>query len=233
MNCGFTLNHYKEIIELARDKGYTITPVSGYDDELVNSKTIVLRHDIDFSLEFAYELASIEYDLGVPSSYYVLLHAETYNALSPKSIGMIESINGMGHEIGLHYDSRYSISHESDLINSIIKKGIYSYSQHAPGLTKKEEYQGLLDVRDIDAKYISDSGRNWREGCVCEHIGKEKKLHVLIHPEWWVTDSKSREDMLHQFFLSLLDKSVRDIREIKQLLYEYYRDDLKHGGSNV
>jgi len=229
LNCGFTLNHYKEIIELAKDEGYTITSTVQYLDGL--KKPLVLRHDIDFSIEMAYELANIEYDLGIQTSYYVYLHAPTYNALAPDSMKMIQAMHDMGHEIGLHYDSRYSMSHESDIISGIIRKGIYSYTQHAPGLTKKESYQALIDPFDLDLKYISDSGRNWREGCVCQHIGKDKRLHVLIHPVWWMTESKDREDALHKLWLSLQDKSVRDVKEIKQLLYEYYRDDLKKGGS--
>ena len=229
MKCEFSLNHYREIIELAKDKGYKILPIKKYVDS--NGKTLLLRHDIDFSLEYAYELANFEYDLGICSSYYVLLHAETYNALSPTSMTMIETIHRMGHEIGLHYDSRYSLSHESDILSSIIRKAIYSYAQHFPTGTKQEEYQGLLDVKSLnkDYKYLSDSGRNWRELCVCHHLekGKNKKLHICIHPEWWVTNSKTPEDMIHQLWLSLQNKTVRDIQEIKQMLYEYYRDILR------
>ena len=228
MQCGFTINHYKEIIELAKDKGYTITSTIGYLDEL--KKPLLIRHDIDFSLEYAYELANIEYDLGIQTSYYVYLHAPTYNALAPDSMKMIEAMYKMGHEIGLHYDSRYSMSHESDIVSGIIRKGIYSYSQHCPTLTKKETYQALIDPFDLGLKYISESGRNWREGCLCQHLGKDKRLHVAIHADWWVTNSKSREDMLHQLWLSMQDKSVRECKAIKQMLYEYYRDDLKRGG---
>ena len=229
MNCGFTLNHYKEIIELAKDEGYTITPTIGYLDEL--KKPLLLRHDIDFSIEMAYEMANFEYDLGICSSYYVMLHSPTYNALAPDSIEMIRQMYKMGHEIGLHYDSRYSMSFETDILSRINMKAIYSYTQHAPGLTKKEEYQTLVDPNDLDLKYISDSGRNWREGCVCQHIGKDKKLHVLIHPVWWITESKDRQDAIHKLWLSFQDKTVKDVKDIKQLLYEYYRDDLKMGGS--
>src|ERR1044072_7356215 len=99
LNCSFTLQHYKECIELAKDKGYSIIPVKDYDKQ---KKVILLRHDIDFSLEYAYEFANIEYDLGVCSSYYVYLHSPTYNALSPKSMEMIKAMKDMGHEIGLH-----------------------------------------------------------------------------------------------------------------------------------
>ena len=229
MKCNFSLDHYREIIQLAADKGYIITPVRKHTD--VNIKQILLRHDIDFSLEFAYELANIEYDLGIASSYYVLFHAETFNPLGPKGMGMLESMSKMGHEIGLHYDSRYSVSHESDLVSAISRKPITSYTQHVPTLSSKEDYQGLLNPNELeDYKYISDSGHNWREGCVCQHIGKEKKIHVSMHPEWWVTNSRDREDMTHQLWLSLQNKTVRDVHDIKQMLYDYYRDDLKLGG---
>lgn len=230
MKCEFSLLHYKEIIETARDKGYIITPIRKYTDS--NVKQILLRHDVDFSLEFAYDLANIEYDLGVESSYYVLLHAETFNVLAPKSMGIIETMSKI-HEVGLHYDSRYSLSHEVDILSSIARKPITSYTQHVPTLSSKEVYQGLINPNELDFTYISDSGRNWREGCICQHIGKQKKLHVSMHPEWWVTNSKNREDMIHQLQMQQLNKANKNITEIKQMLYEYYRDDLQLGGIKV
>jgi hypothetical protein len=230
LKCEFSLLHYKEIIETARDKGYIITPIRKYTDS--NVKQILLRHDVDFSLEFAYDLANIEYDLGVESSYYVLLHAETFNVLAPKSMGIIETMSKI-HEVGLHYDSRYSLSHEVDILSSIARKPITSYTQHVPTLSSKEVYQGLINPNELDFTYISDSGRNWREGCICQHIGKQKKLHVSMHPEWWVTNSKNREDMIHQLQMQQLNKANKNITEIKQMLYEYYRDDLQLGGIKV
>lgn len=242
MKCEFSLAHYKECIELARDKGYTIKPVKDYDENKTvwgyvgtetienlrkKQKVILMRHDIDFSLEYAYELANFEYDLGVKSSYYVYLHSPTYNALSPKSMGMIKAMKGMGHEIGAHIDSRYSLSCESNIISDIIDQELYSYSQHLPGLTKKQDYQGLLNSNDLDFKYISDSGRYWREGCMCNWIDKKDKLHILLHPEWWVKDSTSREDVLHNLWMAQQDNTAREIQNIKQLLHEYVRDDLK------
>ena len=218
MKCGFTLEHYKETIELAKDKGYEITPVTGYDEQ---KKTIVLRHDVDWSLENAYELANIEYDLGVQSSYYIFMHSATYSALAPKSMAMIQQIYKMGHEIGLHYDSRYSLSHEIDLLTRIIGHAISSCSQHFIDATSKETYQGILDAADLDMKYISDSGRNWREGCLCTNIGKHKKMHVLIHPEWWVSDSTNRQDAVYKLWHSLQHALGRDMIDIKQMLYDY------------
>jgi len=222
MNCGFTIKHYKEIIELARDSGYTIfSPLNHPYGEDIPNKYIVLIHDIDWSLECAYELANIEYDLGIQSVYYVYLHAGTYNALAPKSMKMIREMRDMGHEIGLHYDSRYSLSHEVDILSKIAGKGIYSCSQHFFDATVKETYQGILDVSDMDLKYISDSGRNWREKCLCQNIDKHKKLRVLIHPEWWVTNSLSREDAVHKLWNQLQNSTIKEMQEIKVMLLDY------------
>ena len=47
----------------------------------------VLRHDIEFSIDRALEMARIEHDdLGVYSTYTVQLRNNTYNALSQKNI---------------------------------------------------------------------------------------------------------------------------------------------------
>ena len=37
-------------------------------------------------------------------------------------------------------------------------------------------------------KYFSDSRRQWREDCICKKIDVNRydKLHILIHPFWWV-----------------------------------------------
>jgi len=222
LKCGFTIKHFKECIQIAKDEGYSIVPPIGLTEE--QKKVMVLRHDIDWSIENAYEFANIEYDLGICSAYYVYMHSPTYSTLNPKSMEMIKQIYNMGHEIGLHYDSRYSMSYETDLLSRIHNKGIYSCSRHYPGFTNKEEYQGILDVADLDMKYISDSGRNWREGCLCQHIGKHKKMQVLIHPEWWVTDSTSRIDGVNKLFTSLQDGMARELQTIKQDLVTYCKE---------
>jgi len=218
VKCGFTIQHFKECIELAKDKDYSIVPPIGL---LEQDKVIVLRHDIDWSIENAYELANIEYDLGISAAYYVYMHSPTYSALAPKNMSMIRQMYGMGHEIGLHYDSRYSMSFEMDILSRIHNKAIYSCSQHYPGETKHEDYQGIVDCKDLDLKYISDSGMNWREKCMCNWIGKKDKLQILVHPEWWVSDSKDREDGLHKLYMSLEGEMVASMRTIKQDLVQY------------
>ena len=231
MPCSFSIEHYKEIIDSARDKGYLIIPVKEYSNQ---KKVILLRHDIDWSLEYAYELANIEYDLGICSSYYVYLHSDTYNALSPKGMKMISAMDGMGHEIGLHYDSRYFCFDEYDILRDIREKGrnfadqtlfLESHTQHWPAETERTKVlSNTIDPNDLAIKYISDSARNWREGCVCQWLGKEDKLHVNIHPEWWISQGIDRWDAINKMYKSNESTLVRNITDIRNMVSDYERE---------
>ena len=222
MNCGgFTTNHYKECIQLAQDKGYTIIPIREYKDNKAKvKKVILLRHDIDFSLQNAYELANIEYDLGVRSSYYLYLHSELYNALSPKSMEMLRQMVGMRHEIGLHYDSRYLLHCEGMIMHDLVSQKEMTYSQHWPASNTR--LKG--DVSELDMKYISDSGRNWREGCLCSHIGKEDKLHVSMHPEWYINEGADRWQAINNIYQSYESTLSRNMTDVRNMLVDYEKE---------
>lgn len=66
-------------------------------------KYLVLRHDIEFSIDRAYELSKIESEEGIASSYFVQITNNAYNAFSEKNIRMIRDMSRRGHHIGLHY----------------------------------------------------------------------------------------------------------------------------------
>ena len=53
-------------------------------------------------IDRAYELAKLEKELGVSSTYTVQLRNNTYNALSEKNIDLVRKIKDLGHHIGLH-----------------------------------------------------------------------------------------------------------------------------------
>lgn len=220
MNCQFSLNHYVECIELAEQEGYKIKRVCDYNNE--DKKVILLRHDIDFSLKYALELAKLEYQIGIKSSYYVYLHSWGYNALAPESMDIIKKISKMGHEIGLHYDSRYLLHCEGNIIHDLIHEKEITFSQHNPGMTDKLNN----DVNSLPLKYISDSGRNWREGCMCEHIGKHNKLHILVHPIWWVGKSRggSRDETIFNLILDEKNHLDHVYKDIVKQMKDYCRD---------
>ena len=88
----FNYEEYKNIISLIRDH-LPIIDFSDVSDE--TEKFCVLRHDIEFSVDRAYELAKVEKEIGVESTYTVQLRNNTYNALSEKNIDLVKMIKDL------------------------------------------------------------------------------------------------------------------------------------------
>lgn len=99
----FTVEAYKHLIKALIENGYTIT---GYDNYEGYEKAAILRHDIDMDIRKALEMARLESELGVRSTYYVLLSSDLYNALSKNSTAYLKEILSLGHWVGLHFDEK-------------------------------------------------------------------------------------------------------------------------------
>jgi hypothetical protein len=227
VNCGFTLDHYLECLSLADCNDYKIIPVSDYFKLQKDEKAILLRHDVDFSLDYAYEMASMEHAIGYAATYYVLLHSPCYNALSPNSMDAIKAIHGLGHEIGLQVDSRYHLNADLETLSEIVGGPVNTYAKHYYTITEDIKIPFLVDSRNpgINAKYISESGRNWREGCLCQHINKHDRLQVLTHPIWWTTETENRDDAVTRLHEHLIDKQNDAIYEYRNILAQYIKDE--------
>jgi hypothetical protein len=200
----FTLKNYDRLLLLAKSK-YAFV---GVEDifSINRKKVILLRHDIDYSLESAVVMSQIEQTLNIKSLYFLLPHSSFYNLLDEESQQFVREILDNGHELGLHFDARYNKIHtKSQLINylNFEKELIYRYinyevkifSFHYPTLVKKnfdsKTYAGLINTYSKFIKdrfsYCSDSNGFWRHNRF-EDILKDKhkkNLHILIHPEWW------------------------------------------------
>ena len=66
---------------------------------------IILRHDVDCSLELALKIAEIENHLGIDSTFFILFHLELYNPFSPSASKIINQILKLVHNIGLNYNT--------------------------------------------------------------------------------------------------------------------------------
>jgi hypothetical protein len=197
--CDFTLHHYVDTVSEYKQAGYKLIQVKDLHTINDDDKYLLIRHDVDLSLEAAKILAVQEYINNIHASYYILLYSPIYNTLAPDNINRIRQISKYDHEIGLHVDSRYenswtSISDDMRTLSHMIGKGVNSYVQHfineTPEVNFPAKIDGLRDVRKAGFKYLSESSMNWREGCFCQHVDKHKRLTVAIHPEWWIFDGK-------------------------------------------
>lgn len=213
----FTYDAYKQLIELLRSNSYEIT---NYHDCDAFKKCAILRHDIDTSLEKAAEMAKLEYNMGVKSTYFVLLGTRFYNVAERKHNKLIEEILNYGHEIGLHFDEQnyetgggvYNIEslvlRETEMLSTLLDKKIMTVSMHRPSketLNADYEFSGKI-INSYgskffnDYKYISDSRRRWRENA--EEIiksGEYSKLHILTHAFWYNEVEEDIETSITKF----------------------------------
>ena len=128
----FTYSAYKNLKHLLQTGGYRVCSYHNWQD---TARCVILRHDIDSSLGQAMALARVERELGVSSTYFVLLTSDFYNPASKGSVEKLRSIQSMGHEVGLHFDEKAylegtpeetvsRILHERDILASILCTGL-------------------------------------------------------------------------------------------------------------
>lgn len=65
-------------------------------------RTIFLRHDVDYSLSIAVELARINASLGVRGTFFVLLRSQVYNLLSRWTLDQVKEIHASGQRLAFH-----------------------------------------------------------------------------------------------------------------------------------
>ena len=84
--CDFSLDHYREILESAKNSGYDFLLFDEVQTK-ATGRTCLLRHDIDYAPEKAMEFGQIEADLGIRSTYFFKLwrgHTIRVNAFAIK-----------------------------------------------------------------------------------------------------------------------------------------------------
>jgi hypothetical protein len=198
----FSPELYAETLRKAKSLGYEFPTVS---DLRAGASTcapfLLLRHDIDISPRYALRMAELERRLGVQSSYFVLLHSLYYNPAAPPHWDALRQIISMGFEIGLHYETDFfenrgidplvGVLHDVAALENILEIKIVSVSQHRPAsstfLQKLNDHYVDAYNHDLiqNVRYISDSGHKWRGETLVDLLGKEQRIHALIHPVTW------------------------------------------------
>jgi hypothetical protein len=198
----FSLELYSETLGKAKSLGYEFPTVSEFKTgERPGGHFLLLRHDIDVSPRYALRMAELEQRLGVRSSYFVLLHSLYYNPAAPPHWDALRRIISMGFEVGLHYDTNFfanrgidplvGVQHDVAALENILDIEIVSVSQHRPASSTflrklNEHYVDAYNHHLMqDVRYVSDSGHKWRGETLMDILGKEQRIHALIHPVTW------------------------------------------------
>lgn len=215
----FTYRAYEHMLDLLSGKGYSFTDYKNYNQV---EKPVILRHDVDFSLEKALIFAELEETKRIKSTYFILLSTDFYNIFYRESSDILRKIKALGHDFGLHFDEKkYMINSEKNIgkyvknelsyLEGVLDCKINVVSMHRPSkwiLGNDIHFNGVINSYSKtfigDFKYLSDSRMHWREDAL-NIIEKEifDKLHILTHPFWY---SNKVETMKYKL-LSFIDKA--------------------------
>lgn len=200
----FTLDHYREIVQLAKDQGFQF--ILHKDEFVPERKDIIWRHDVEFSLDIALKMAVIEHELGVKTTYFFQIHSEFYNILERYMSDILRDIQLLGHHIGLHFDSHYYDVQDEETLERTIRQDkkyfeavfgleldTFSFHETTPFILscQKDFYGDMLNVYSGKIKsnyqYCADSTGFWRYEILDEVLldPKVQHLQVLTHDAMW------------------------------------------------
>ena len=191
MSDRFDMREYELLLEAAQEGGYAFRL---FDREPADGD-LLLRHDVDLSLEAAVSMARLEAEMGVRATYFLMTRSVFYNLGSHAGEAAVAELRELGHAVAHHavhphvdLDARFDAVvawHNPDPVY-----------MHAP-------VDGAVNVMqapwfDPD-HYRSDSNQHWRSGSPREGLRRRAPswLQLLVHPEIWVYPGESmRESML-------------------------------------
>jgi hypothetical protein len=202
----FSRTGYRRLIEGFLGAGYR--PAT-FDSVRRERRDVIVRHDVDISLEAAVMIAQIEHNMGVQATYFVMISNSFYNIHSYEGRRSLAQLRELGHRVGLHFDTTHYVNADgsNDLADAIYCEfrvlaavihdpiDIISFHNPVPELVNRERSNGLpphtYEPRFFrDLTYIADSGGEWRFGAPFERQGFREgtAVHLLTHPIWWAHD---------------------------------------------
>ena len=205
MSCAFDLEHYAVLLEAARAGGYRFSCFEGEPSD----GDLILRHDVDLSLDAAIRVAELEAAADARATYFLMTQSVFYNLASSEGERAVARLRELGHRVGLH--AVYPHAQLDERFDPVV-------AWHNPD----PEYMtapiaGAVNVMEppwfSPATYRSDSNQHWRSGCPHEELseGRFPWLQLLTHPEIWVYPGRSMGESMR----AMLD--AERVRRLDQL----------------
>lgn len=205
----FSYDDYREIIRIIQSTGRQCS----YADALHRDKFIIMRHDVEYSVDRAYQMAKVEQSMDFTSTFFFQWTNNSYNILSRRNMDMIKDMHERGLHIGLHFalngmtdmqQIRKRIKMEIDILSEMFGFEITEFSVHRPSkdiLKENIKLDGILNAyqddfftfadtvsadTELEVKYMSDANHIWRYGYPDEaNITGYDKVQILTHPFAW------------------------------------------------
>jgi hypothetical protein len=208
VSCPFDLEHYRELLRAAKHGGYRW---AGFDGT-PQPGDLILRHDVDLSLEAAVAVAEVEAEEDAWSTWFLLTRSNFYNLDSAAGEAAVARLRELGGRIAHH-----AVWPHVDLDARFVP--VVAWHNPDPEYMRApiEGATNVMEAPFFDPEhYRSDSNQHWRHGCPHEQLaaGEFEWLQLLTHPEIWAYPGATMGETMRAF----LDAD-RDVR------LEYLRHD--------
>ncbi|MDL0121108.1 hypothetical protein PNP85_01985 [Halobacterium salinarum] len=209
--CEFTYDWYRNFLQGLNDADRNFTT---YDGE-IETGDVLLRHDVDLSVERAVRMAEIEAAEGVQATYFLLVTTKMYNLLNDEVRERVSRIRSLGHNIGLHF-STHQYYEEEPRTKSLVKRieierqifkmatgiPVDTVSFHIPpDWVLRQSFDDFVSTYEerffSEISYRGDSNQRWRNDPPFDS-GYPEKLQILVHPGLWGENDREFEDCVHR-----------------------------------
>jgi hypothetical protein len=207
VSCRFDLTHYSELLAAARAGGYGFA----FFDEEPRPGVVLLRHDVDLSLDAALRLAELEAELEAPATYFLMTRSIFYNLASPEGETMVARLRELGHRVGLHaVHPHVDLDERFDPFVAWHNPDPDFMSAPLDGIANAMEPRFFAPEC-----YRSDSNQRWRHGCPHEDLaaGRFEWLQLLTHPEIWAYPGGTMRETMTAMLDGERARRVQQLRE--------------------
>ena len=211
---------YKFILQQAIKHGFEFVDFFTVNLEGNKRKQIILRHDIDYSIPLAYEMAEIDATYKIKSTFALLLSSPLYNPFTSTNIKLVNQIHELGHNIVLHH---YVVQGQGEWGIAVnIVKEMQVMKVYFPFIQPvfvwhnlpPNKLQGDIKVPDmINAystnyiermHYISESVlRNKPENFLAA-LEKQRLIYMLLHPIIWMSEKDNMVSMMSHVLTQII-----------------------------
>jgi hypothetical protein len=206
VSCAFDLDHYRELLDAAKAGGYRFA----FFDREPQQGDLLLRHDVDLSLDAAVQMAELEADAGAAATYFLMTRSVFYNLASPEGERALARLRELGHRVGHH-----ALHPHVDMDGRF--DPVLAWHNPDPEFMR-EPLDGLVNVMqapwfDPD-HYRSDSNQHWRSGCPHEALaaGRFEWLQLLTHPEIWAFPGATMRETMVSMLEAERERDVERLR---------------------
>ncbi len=221
----FTFAFVRELLDIARASCELRELGQGVDALAATQRpALVIRHDVDLSLQRALALAEIEARAGVHATFLVMVDCPLYDLDDPASRAILDRLRELGHAVGLHMDLgprgdrpglhidevEPEIAACRDRMATILGEPPGAISFHRPAdplvaaLADPPEVCGMVNAYHsaLMRCYLADSAGSWRHGDPRPTLRTppSETVQLLLHPFWWGEEDLTAAERLEAFY---------------------------------